>query len=170
MERSVDQRSEAGFKTKHVAYLTKSLRLPASLPAMPSSSSPLELIALAEHSLSIARSLSFSLTPEPLSPYTDGTVLSLSWHAGTARSTCELYRNAIVLITTGGSVLIGGLVFTGLYFAGIYKTYAAILGPVMLSFGLMVLVIGIVLVPITQEMRQNAFKRMCSWYGSQYSV
>ncbi|GAA6102343.1 uncharacterized protein LOC113650508 [Tachysurus ichikawai] len=137
---------------------------------MPSSSSPLELIALAEHSLTIARSLSFSVTPEPLSPYTDGTVLSLSWHAGTARSTCELYRNAIVLICTGGSVLIGGLIFTGLYFAGISKTYANIWGPVMLSFGLMVLIIGIVLVPITHEMRQIAFKRMCSWYGSQNTV
>ncbi|KAK3507799.1 hypothetical protein QTP70_000713 [Hemibagrus guttatus] len=141
-----------------------------SFLAMPSSSSPLELIALAEHSLSIARSLSFSITPEPLSPYTDGTVLSLSWHAGTARSTCQLYRNAIVLICTGGSVLIGGLIFTGLYFAGISKTYANILGPIMLSFGLMVLIIGIVLVPITQEMRQIAFKRMCSWYGSQLTV
>lgn len=137
---------------------------------MPSSSSPLELIALAEHSLSIARSLSFSLTPEPLSPYTDGTVFSLSWHAGTARSTCELYRNAIVLICTGGSVLIGGMIFSGLYFAGISKTYANILGPLMLSFGIMVLVVGIVLVPITHEMRQNTFKRMCSWYGSQCTV
>lgn len=126
---------------------------------------------MAEHSLSIARSLSFSLTSEQLRPrYTEETVVSLSWHAGTARNTCQLYRNAIVLICTGGSMLIGGIFFTGLYFSGLSKTYANILGPVMVSVGLMVLIMGIVLVPITQEMRQIAFKRMCSWYGSQYTV
>ncbi|XP_076864006.1 phosphoinositide-interacting protein [Brachyhypopomus gauderio] len=115
------------------------------------------------------------LSPEKLlTPYTESTVFSLSRFEtphGSTRSTCELYRHAILLMTTGGSVLVGGLLLSGLYFAGFSRLATNILGPALLSVGLMVLVVGVVLVPITREMQdQSSVKRFCSSYRPQYNV
>ncbi|XP_066531285.1 phosphoinositide-interacting protein-like isoform X2 [Hoplias malabaricus] len=129
---------------------------------------PPEHIALGERSL--------SLSPEQLTPYTESTIFSLSrseslWHSSTARSSCEFYHHAILLMTTGGSVLACGLVLSGLYFTDLDLTAAKILGPVLLSIGLMVLVVGVVLVPITKEMKQQStFKRISTLYKPQYQV
>ncbi|KAK1784802.1 hypothetical protein P4O66_003470 [Electrophorus voltai] len=95
-----------------------------------------------------------SLSPEQLlTPYTESTVFSLSrfktlGEHSIPHGTCELYWHAILFMTTGGSVLFGGLLLSGLYFAGYSRLATNILGPALISIGLMVLVVGVVLVPI----------------------
>lgn len=117
-----------------------------------------------------------SLSPEQLTPYTESTIFSLSrseslWHSSAARNSCEFYRHAILLMTTGGSVLACGLVLSGLYFSGFSKQATKILGPVLLSIGLVVLVVGVVMVPITKEMKQlNSLKKTYSLYKPQFNV
>ncbi|KAI7804022.1 putative phosphoinositide-interacting protein-like, partial [Triplophysa rosa] len=111
-----------------------------------------------------------SFSQEQLTPHSDNTVFSLShsptlWTARAPPGNCEYYWHAILLMTSGGSVLICGMVLSGLYFAGISVMATNILGPALLSVGLMVLVVGVVLVPITREMRyQSATKRLCNHY------
>uniref|UniRef100_A0A3B4E3P7 Phosphoinositide interacting regulator of transient receptor potential channels n=1 Tax=Pygocentrus nattereri TaxID=42514 RepID=A0A3B4E3P7_PYGNA len=110
-----------------------------------------------------------SLSPEQLTPYTESTIFSLSrseslWHSSTARTSCEFYRHAILLMTTGGSVLACGIVLSGLFFSGFSIKATKILGPALLSIGLVVLVVGVVLVPITKEMKQqSSLKRMSTF-------
>lgn len=135
---------------------------------MPVSSSSQEIFILAESSLSLAHSLTLSLSPEPFTPYSEGTVLSLAWHP--ERSSCQVYRHAIALMSAGGGVLTCGGILSGLHFSGYSNVYAHILGPAMVSFGLMVLVVGVVLVPITRDAQRNLFRKMCSMYGSQSEV
>lgn len=114
-----------------------------------------------------------SFSKEQLTPHSENTVFSLShsptlWTAQAPPGNCEYYWHAILLMTSGGSVLICGMVLSGLYFAGISVMATNILGPALLSLGLMVLVVGVVLVPITQEMRyQSATKRLCNHYKPQ---
>uniref|UniRef100_A0A4W4GDS9 Phosphoinositide-interacting protein n=1 Tax=Electrophorus electricus TaxID=8005 RepID=A0A4W4GDS9_ELEEL len=111
-----------------------------------------------------------SLSPEQLlTPYTESTVFSLSrfktlGEHSIPHGTCELYWHAILFMTTGGSVLFGGLLLSGLYFAGYSRLATNILGPALISIGLMVLVVGVVLVPITREMQeQSSVKKFCSY-------
>ncbi|KAG9279216.1 phosphoinositide-interacting protein-like [Astyanax mexicanus] len=128
--------------------------------------SPPENIPLGEHPLS----------PEQLTPYTESTIFSLSrsesmWPSSATRSSCEFYRHAVLLMTTGGSVLACGMVLSGLFFAGVSVRATKLLGPAVLSIGLVVLVVGVVLVPITREMKQlSSFKRTYSLYKPQYQV
>uniref|UniRef100_A0A8C1Y8N9 Phosphoinositide-interacting protein n=1 Tax=Cyprinus carpio TaxID=7962 RepID=A0A8C1Y8N9_CYPCA len=107
---------------------------------------------------------------EQLTPCSESTVLSMShnknfWTLQPAPGNCEYYWQAILLMTSGGSVLICGMVLSGLYFAGFSKMATNILGPALLSVGLVVLVVGLVLMPTTRQMRdQSATKHLCSYY------
>lgn len=68
------------------------------------------------------------------------------------------------LMTTGGSFLLCGFVISGLYFAGHCRRVTNILGPALVSIGLMVLVVGVVLIPITKENLQRAAKKPPACY------
>ncbi|XP_067282919.1 phosphoinositide-interacting protein-like [Pseudorasbora parva] len=112
------------------------------------------------------RDCSQSYSCEQLTPRSEHTILSLSdkeirWTPLPPPGNCEYYWQAILLITSGGSVLLFGIVLSGLYFAEVSTMATNILGPALLSVGLMVLVVGVVLMPISKEMRhQNAAKRL----------
>uniref|UniRef100_A0A8C1F3J8 Phosphoinositide-interacting protein n=1 Tax=Cyprinus carpio carpio TaxID=630221 RepID=A0A8C1F3J8_CYPCA len=98
---------------------------------------------------------------EQLTPCSESTVLSMShnknfWTLQPAPGNCEYYWQAILLMTSGGSVLICGMVLSGLYFAGFSKMATNILGPALLSVGLVVLVVGLVLMPTTRQMRDQS--------------
>ncbi|XP_061079173.1 phosphoinositide-interacting protein-like [Conger conger] len=100
---------------------------------------------------------------------TESTVFSLSqseslWTTESARSAWEVYQYPILLLASGGAVFICGFVLSGLYFAAISKKVTNILGPALLSIGLMVLVVGLVLVPITKENLKPPLKRPVSYY------
>ncbi|KAM8843763.1 phosphoinositide-interacting protein isoform 1-T2 [Spinachia spinachia] len=91
---------------------------------------------------------------------TESTVFSLShsesvWTAETSPGKCEEFWFAIHLMSTGGSFLACGVIISGLWFAGQCQKVTSILGPVLLSIGLMVLVVGVVLIPITKENRKR---------------
>ncbi|XP_039509275.1 phosphoinositide-interacting protein-like isoform X2 [Pimephales promelas] len=107
---------------------------------------------------------------EKLTPRSDHTVLSLSgkeirWTPLPPPGNCEYYWHAILLMTSGGSVLLSGMVLTGLYFADVSTMATNILGPALLSIGLMVMVVGVVLMPITQKMKhQSATNRLSGFY------
>lgn len=116
---------------------------------------------------------SSSSSREQLTPKSENTVFSVAhsktiWTTQPPPGNCEFYWHAVLLMTSGGSVLICGMVLSGLYFTGISVMTTNILGPALLSIGLMVLVVGVVLVPITREMRnQSATKRLCNYYKPQ---
>ncbi|KAJ8389125.1 hypothetical protein AAFF_G00123310 [Aldrovandia affinis] len=100
---------------------------------------------------------------------TESTVFSLSqseslWTTESARSTWEIYQYPISLLAVGGAVFICGFIVSGLYFAQVSKMATNILGPALLSIGLMVLVVGLVLVPITKENLKPPMKRPFSYY------
>ncbi|XP_035252862.1 phosphoinositide-interacting protein-like [Anguilla anguilla] len=100
---------------------------------------------------------------------TESTVFSLSqseslWTTESSRSAWEIYQYPILLLATGGAVFICGFVLSGLYFARISRMATNILGPALLSIGLMVLVVGLVLVPITRENLKPPIKRQASYY------
>ncbi|XP_056144658.1 phosphoinositide-interacting protein-like [Lampris incognitus] len=123
-----------------------------------------ENLPLGECTLSQSRD---QLTPPSR---TDSTVLSLShsesfWTTEPTRSNCEIYWFPIHLMSTGGSFLACGSIISGLYFAGHCRKVTNILGPALLSIGLMVFVVGVVLIPITKENRkQPAMKKALSYY------
>ncbi|KAM9745387.1 phosphoinositide-interacting protein isoform 1-T2 [Menidia menidia] len=118
-----------------------------------------EDIPLGECRLSQSRD---QLTPPSQSV---STVFSLSrseslWTAEGPPDRCQVFWFPIHLMSTGGSFLACGLVISGLYFAGHCRKVTNILGPALLSIGLMVLVVGVVLIPITKENRKrSAMKR-----------
>ncbi|KAF1379925.1 hypothetical protein PFLUV_G00181140 [Perca fluviatilis] len=117
-----------------------------------------ENIPLGECTLSQSRD---QLTPPSR---TESTVFSLSrseslWTAETPRSKCEEFWFAIHLMSTGGSFLACGIIISGMYFAGHCRMWTNILGPALVSIGLMVFVVGLVLVPITKENRQQSNKK-----------
>ncbi|KAM6957719.1 phosphoinositide-interacting protein [Aplochiton taeniatus] len=102
---------------------------------------------------------------------TESTVFSLSrsesvWTQELAkRKTSEVYWFPIHLMSTGGSFLLCGIIISGLYFAGHCRKITNILGPALLSIGMMVFVVGVVLIPITKENRKLAtVKRPLSYY------
>ncbi|XP_064843407.1 phosphoinositide-interacting protein-like [Oncorhynchus masou masou] len=111
-----------------------------------------------------------SQSQEQLTPQTESTVFSLSrseslWTNETARSTCEIYWFPFHLMSTGGSIFACGFILSGLYFAGYCRKATNILGPALVSIGLMVLVVGVVLIPITKENRkQPTMKKPFSYY------
>ncbi|XP_012681049.1 phosphoinositide-interacting protein [Clupea harengus] len=102
---------------------------------------------------------------------TESTVFSLAhteslWTTAPPPRAFEFYRHAILLMSTGGSVLLVGLVLSGLYFAGFSK-FSGIMGPALLSIGLMVLMVGLVLIPVTREMKKHAMKKLYTCYKPQ---
>lgn len=118
-----------------------------------------------------------SQSQEQLSPplsRTESTVFSLSradslWnssqHSSSAPDRCsEVFWLPIHLMSTGGSFLFCGIVISGLYFAGHCRKVTNILGPALLSIGLMVFVVGVVLIPITKENRRASMKKPLSYY------
>lgn len=124
-----------------------------------------ENIPLGECTLSQSRD---QLTPPSR---TESTVFSLSrsesaWTQELAkRKTSEIYWFPIHLMSTGGSFLLCGTIISGLYFAGHCRKITNILGPALLSIGMMVFVVGVVLIPITKENRKQAtMKRPISYY------
>ncbi|XP_028312090.1 phosphoinositide-interacting protein [Gouania willdenowi] len=122
-----------------------------------------ENIPLGECTLSESRD---QLTPPSR---TESTVFSLSrsesiWTTE-ASDKCEVFWFPIHLMSTGGSFLACGIIISGLYFAGHCRKVTNILGPALLSIGLMVFVVGIVLIPITKENRkQLTIKKPLSHY------
>ncbi|XP_072298229.1 phosphoinositide-interacting protein-like [Eucyclogobius newberryi] len=132
----------------------------------------LETIPLGECTLSQSQE---QLSP-PLSR-TESTVFSLSraeslWNssqhssssAAAATRCSDVYWLPIHLTSTGGSFLFCGAVISGLYFAGHCRKVTNILGPALLSIGLMVFVVGVVLIPITRENRKQSMKKPLSYY------
>ncbi|CAL8301850.1 unnamed protein product [Merluccius merluccius] len=126
-----------------------------------------ETIPLGDCTLSQSRD---QLTPPSR---TESTVFSLSrseslWTTeASAPGRYQVYWFAIHLMTTGGSFLACGAVISGLYFAGHLRKVTTILGPALLSIGLMVLVVGVVLIPITKDnLKQPALKRPLGYYRS----
>lgn len=122
-----------------------------------------ENIPLGDCSLSQSRD---QLTPPSR---TESTVFSLSrseslWTAETA-DRCQVFWFPVHLVATGGSFLACGVIISGLYFAGHCRKVTNILGPALLSIGLMVLVVGVVLVPITRDNRKrSSMKKPLSYY------
>ncbi|XP_041832597.1 phosphoinositide-interacting protein-like [Melanotaenia boesemani] len=123
-----------------------------------------ENIPLGECTLSQSRD---QLTPPS---HTASTVFSLSrseslWTTENSNNKCEVYWFPIHLMSTGGSFLVCGIIISALYFAGHSRKVTNILGPALLSIGLMVFVVGVVLIPITKENRkQSNMKRPLSYY------
>lgn len=101
---------------------------------------------------------------------TESTVFSLSrseslWTTKTPQSKCDVFWYPIHFMSTGGSFLACGIIISGLYFAGHCKKVTNILGPALLSIGLMVFVVGVVLIPITKENRKRSkMKKPLSYY------
>ncbi|CAJ1075548.1 phosphoinositide-interacting protein-like [Xyrichtys novacula] len=124
-----------------------------------------ENIPLGECTLSQSRD---QLTPPSR---TESTVFSMSrsesiWTAENPREDkCEIYWFPIHLMSTGGSFLACGIIISGLYFAGHCRKVTNILGPALLSIGLMVFVVGVVLIPITKENRKrSSIKKPLTYY------
>ncbi|XP_055079413.1 phosphoinositide-interacting protein-like [Periophthalmus magnuspinnatus] len=120
-----------------------------------------------------------SQSQEQLSPplsRTDSTVFSLSraeslWNSSqpstssSAPPRCsDVYWLPIHLMSTGGSFLFCGVVISGLYFAGHCRKVTNILGPALLSIGLMIFVVGVVLIPITKENQKQSMKKPLTYY------
>ncbi|XP_034534950.1 phosphoinositide-interacting protein-like [Notolabrus celidotus] len=125
-----------------------------------------ENIPLGECTLSQSRD---QLTPPSR---TESTVFSLSrsesvWTAENPRTENkrEIFWFPIHLMSTGGSFLACGIIISGLWFAGHCKKVTNILGPALLSIGLMVFVVGVVLIPITKENRKRLnMKKPLTYY------
>uniref|UniRef100_A0A3Q2ZXA0 Phosphoinositide interacting regulator of transient receptor potential channels n=2 Tax=Kryptolebias marmoratus TaxID=37003 RepID=A0A3Q2ZXA0_KRYMA len=133
----------------------------AEMSVMPGSP---ENIPLGECTISQSRD---QLTPPS---HTASTVFSLSrsesvWTMETPRDRCEVFWFPIHFMSTGGSFLACGIIISGLYFAGHCRKVTNILGPALLSIGLMVFVVGVVLIPITKENRKrSSVKKPLSYY------
>lgn len=123
-----------------------------------------ENIPLGECTLSQSRD---QLTPPSR---TESTVFSLSrtesvWTTENSPKKSEVFWFPIHLMSTGGSFLACGIIISGLYFAGHCRKVTNILGPALLSMGLMVFVVGVVLIPITKENRKRSkMKKPLSYY------
>ncbi|XP_051905463.1 phosphoinositide-interacting protein-like isoform X2 [Hippocampus zosterae] len=122
-----------------------------------------EKIALGERTLSQSRD---HLTPPSR---TESTVFSLSrsdslWTAETPPDRCQVFWFPIHFMSTGGGFLACGVIISGLYFAGHSRKVSNILGPALLSIGLMVFVVGVVLIPITRENRRRALKKPLTFH------
>ncbi|KAM6966335.1 phosphoinositide-interacting protein [Tautogolabrus adspersus] len=76
----------------------------------------------------------------------------------------EIFWFPIHLMSTGGSFLACGIIISGLYFAGHCRKVTNILGPALLSIGMMVFVVGVVLIPITKENRKLNMKKPLNYY------
>lgn len=123
-----------------------------------------ENIPLGECPLSRSRE---QLTPPSR---TESTVFTLSrseslWTGEAAQGRCDVFWLPVHLMSTGGSFLLCGFVISGLYFADHCRKVTSILGPALVSIGLMVLVVGVVLIPITKENRQkSSLKKPLGYY------
>ncbi|XP_012736252.1 phosphoinositide-interacting protein [Fundulus heteroclitus] len=112
----------------------------------------------------------FSQSQDQLTPpsHAASTVFTLSrseslWTTEPPEKKCEVFWFPIHFMSTGGSFLACGIIISSLYFAGQCKKVTNILGPALLSIGLMIFVVGMVLIPITKEKRKRT-KRSLSYY------
>ncbi|KAM4535567.1 phosphoinositide-interacting protein isoform 1-T2 [Fundulus diaphanus] len=114
----------------------------------------------------------FSQSQDQLTPpsHAASTVFTLSrseslWTTEPPQKKCEVFWFPIHFMSTGGSFLACGIIISSLYFAGQCKKVTNILGPALLSIGLMIFVVGMVLIPITKENRKRSnMRRPLSYY------
>ncbi|XP_032442291.1 phosphoinositide-interacting protein [Xiphophorus hellerii] len=130
---------------------------PISLPLEVMPGSP-ENIPLGECALSQSQD---RLTPPS---HAASTVFSLSrseslWTPEPPPKRCDVFWFPIHFMSTGGSFLACGVIISGLCFASQCQPAPALLGPALLSIGLMVLVVGVVLIPITKKNRKRSHMR-----------
>ncbi|XP_054907719.1 phosphoinositide-interacting protein-like [Poeciliopsis prolifica] len=102
--------------------------------------------------------------PSQAASRTASTVFSLSrseslWTTEPPPKKCDVFWFPIHFMSTGGSFLACGVIISGLCFAGRCYKATALLGPALLSIGLMVLVVGVVLIPITKKNRKRSHMR-----------
>ncbi|XP_004604042.1 phosphoinositide-interacting protein [Sorex araneus] len=80
----------------------------------------------------------------------------------TPRSNWEIYRKPIIIMSTGGTILLFGLVITFLAYTlnlgDKSRSIIKMIGPAFLSLGLMMLVCGLVWVPIIKKKQKQRQK------------
>ncbi|XP_040291811.1 phosphoinositide-interacting protein [Bufo bufo] len=133
-----------------------------------------EHIALSEYS-SVERSSSAE-SKDLVTSRTESTLYGSSrseslWNTA-QRSAWDTYQKPIIIMSIGGSVFLLGIILTTMYFlctssAPISKN----MGPVALSIGLMVLIIGLVWVPIIKKKRkQRSASRLFNHHQRQFFI
>uniref|UniRef100_A0A3P9NEF3 Phosphoinositide interacting regulator of transient receptor potential channels n=1 Tax=Poecilia reticulata TaxID=8081 RepID=A0A3P9NEF3_POERE len=107
-----------------------------------------------------------ALSQDRLTPpsHAASTVFSLSrseslWTTEPPPKLCDVFWFPIHFMSTGGGFLACGIIISGLCFAGPCERPTALLGPALLSIGLMVLVVGVVLIPITKKNKKPPINR-----------
>ncbi|KAM4032992.1 phosphoinositide-interacting protein [Anomaloglossus baeobatrachus] len=90
----------------------------------------------------------------------------------TQRSAWDTYQKPIIIMSIGGSIFLLGVIMTTLY--AVYTDRAPIsknMGPVPLSIGLMILIIGLVWVPIIRKKRkQRSVSRLFNHSQRQFFI
>ncbi|KAG8538910.1 hypothetical protein GDO81_021793 [Engystomops pustulosus] len=133
-----------------------------------------EHIVLSEYS-SVERSSSAE-SKDLVTSRTDSTLYSSSrseslW-TNAQRSAWDTYQKPIIIMSVGGSVFLLGIILTTMYF--VYTTTAPIsknMGPVALSIGLMILIVGLVWVPIIRKKRkQRSSSRLFNHHSRQFFI
>ncbi|XP_053566391.1 phosphoinositide-interacting protein [Bombina bombina] len=100
---------------------------------------------------------------------TDSTLFSSSrseslW-TNAPRSAWDVYQKPIVIMSIGGAFLLLGIILTVFYFIDKDLPVSRMFGPVALSIGLMVLIVGLVWVPIIRKKRkQRSSSRLFNHY------
>ncbi|XP_040187090.1 phosphoinositide-interacting protein [Rana temporaria] len=115
-----------------------------------------EHIALSEYSIA---DISSSESKDLVTSRTESTLYSSSrsessWNT-VHRSAWDTYQKPIIIMSIGGSVFLLGIIMTTMNFLYTYAPVSKNFGPVALSIGLMVLVVGLVWVPIIRKKRKQ---------------
>ncbi|KAM4664355.1 phosphoinositide-interacting protein [Discoglossus pictus] len=71
------------------------------------------------------------------------------------RSAWDIYQKPIIIMSIGGAFFLLGVILTAIYFVNKTLLISRMFGPVALSIGLMVLVVGLVWVPIIRKKRKQ---------------
>lgn len=106
---------------------------------------------------------------------TDSTLYSSSrseslWNTA-QRSAWDTYQKPIIIMSIGGSVFLLGIILTTMYFVYTTAPVSKNMGPVALSIGLMVLIVGLVWVPIIRKKRkQRSASRLFSHHQRQFFI
>ncbi|KAM9296780.1 phosphoinositide-interacting protein [Gastrophryne carolinensis] len=115
-----------------------------------------EHIALSEYSIGEGSS---SESKDLVTSRTESTLYSSSrseslW-TNVHRSAWDVYQKPIIIMSIGGSVFLLGVILTTIYFVSEKAPVSKNFGPVALSIGLMVLIVGLVWVPIIRKKRKQ---------------
>ncbi|KAM5135570.1 phosphoinositide-interacting protein [Mantella aurantiaca] len=115
-----------------------------------------EHIALSEYSIA---DMSSSESKDLVTSRTESTLYSSSrseslWNT-VHRSAWDTYQKPIIIMSIGGSVFLLGIIMTTMYFLYSNAPVSRNFGPVALSIGLMVLIVGLVWVPIIKKKRKQ---------------